>query len=135
MEPTTCRWHAYPRTQPDRRPSPWWYYGRALYVSRRDYFLIYLALVFVLGLPFVLAGYLLDMRFWLDCAFGLGGAALIYQAYSLLGMYRMYGPPAKGYLRQLLQRANVQGPVLVADLHVGTYRHSYALADVLPEAT
>jgi SAM-dependent methyltransferase len=29
----------------------------------------------------------------------------------------------------------VKGPVVVADVHVGTYRHSYLLADVLPEAT
>jgi hypothetical protein len=39
--PTATRWHAYPRTNPARRPTPWWYYGRALYVSRRDYFKIY----------------------------------------------------------------------------------------------
>src|SRR5207249_640957 len=94
------RFHFFPRATPERQPGPWWYYGRALYVSRRDYFLIYLALVFVLGIPLVLAGYFLDNRFWLNCAFGMGFAALLYQGYSLLGMYRMYGPPAAGYLRQ-----------------------------------
>src|SRR5439155_1725864 len=26
-------------------------------------------------------------------------------------------------------------PAVVADLHIGTYRHAYALADALPEAT
>ena len=34
MNPTTPgRRHAYPRTDPGRRPTPWWYYGRALYVT------------------------------------------------------------------------------------------------------
>lgn len=127
--------HAYPKAKAERQPSSWWYYGRALYVSRRDYFKIYLALLFVLGVPMVLAGYYLESRFWLNTAFGMGFAALLYQAYSLLGMYRMYGPPAKGYLKQLMKRADVHGPVVVADLHVGTYRHTYAIADVLPEAT
>jgi SAM-dependent methyltransferase len=132
---TSPRRHFFRKAKPDHQPTPWWYYGRALYVSRRDYFLIYLALLFILGTPFVLLGYLLQQRFWLDCAFGLGGAALVYQAYSLLGMYRMYGPPAAGYVRRLLDRGGVKGAVTVADLHVGTYRHSYLLSDALPEAT
>ena len=47
----------------------------------------------------------------------------------------MYGHPAAGYLRRLLQLGDVRGPVVVADVHIGTYRHSYALAALLPEAT
>jgi SAM-dependent methyltransferase len=132
---TSPRRHFFRKARPNHQPTPWWYYARALYVSRRDYFVIYLALLFVLGIPFVLLGYLLDQRFWLDCAFGLGGAALVYQAYSLLGMFRMYGPPAAGYVRRLLDKSGVKGAVTVADLHVGTYRHAYLLTDGLPEAT
>ena len=126
------RW--YPKARPDRPPSPWWYYGRALYVSRRDYFKIYLAIVFGIGIPFVAAGLALGARFWLVAAFGMGAAALVYQAYSLLGMFRMYGPPSSRYLRQVLRRAGVSGSVTVADLHIGTYRHSFAPAGLLPEA-
>lgn len=127
--------HFYSRAKPNRQPSSWWYYGRALYVSRRDYFIIYLYIFFGLGVPLVLAGWLLQCRFFLDVAFAVGGVALLYQFYSLLGMFRMYGPPALGYFRRLLDGAGVSGRVVVADLHVGTYRHSYALANLLPEAT
>jgi ubiquinone/menaquinone biosynthesis C-methylase UbiE len=131
---TTATRHWYSRTAPTRRPSDWWYYGRALYVSRRDYFKIYLYIFWCLGVPLALAGWLLDSRTCLDVAFAAGGVAIIYQLYSLLGMFRMYGPPARGYLRKLLKLADVSGPLTVADLHVGTYRHSYLLADLLPEA-
>jgi SAM-dependent methyltransferase len=127
------RW--YPTARPDRQPSPWWYYGRAIYVSRRDYFKIYIALLCGVGIPFVLLGLALGSRFWLVSAFGMGTAALLYEGYSLLGMFRMYGPPSSGYLRQVLRRAGIAGPVAVADFHIGTYRHSFALADLLPEAT
>lgn len=129
------RFHCYPRTSPERQPSPWWYWGRALYVSRRDYFKIWLALVLCLGVPMVAAGAAAGSRFWLVAAFGVGAVSLAYLAYSLLGMYRMYGHPARQYLRRLLERAEVFGPLVVADLHIGTYRHAYALAELLPEAT
>ncbi len=129
----SSRW--YPRALADRQPTPWWYYGRALYVSRRDYFKIYLAILFGVGLPFVAAGLTLGSRFWLVSAFGMGTAALAYEAYSLFGMFRMYGPPSSRYVRDVLKRAGVDGAVAVADVHIGTYRHSFALADVLPDAT
>jgi hypothetical protein len=29
--------HWYPRADAARQPTPWWYFGRAVYVSRRDY--------------------------------------------------------------------------------------------------
>jgi ubiquinone/menaquinone biosynthesis C-methylase UbiE len=38
-------------------------------------------------------------------------------------------------MQRLLEMGGVQGPVVLADLHIGTYRHAYALADLLPEAT
>lgn len=44
------RRHLYPAAHADRRPSHWWYWGRAIYVSRRDYWSI--ARVFLTaGLP------------------------------------------------------------------------------------
>ena len=47
----------------------------------------------------------------------------------------MYGHPAAGYLRRLLQLGDVRGPVVVADLHIGTYRHAMPWPRLLPEAT
>ena len=127
--------HWYSRALPTRQPSAWWYYGRALYVSRRDYFKIYMYLFCFLGVPLVLAGWLFSSRTLLNIAFAVGAVAMIYLLYSLVGMFRMYGPPARNYLRQLLRLARVEGCVEVADLHVGTYRHSHLLANLLPEAT
>src|SRR5438445_12130927 len=92
MTATTTRWHAYPRTDPDRRPTPWWYYGRALYVSRRDYFKIYWALMFTLGFPLVFLALYFDWQFAKVAALGAGTVSLFYLGYSLcLGVYRMYG--------------------------------------------
>ena len=135
MATATRRFHGYPRTESTRRPTPWWYYGRALYVSRRDYFKIYCALMICLGLPFVWMALYLNLKFWQGAALGAGTVSLFYLGYSIFAMYRMYGHPARGYLRRLLDEGNVSGPAVVADLHIGTYRHSYLLADLLPEAT
>jgi SAM-dependent methyltransferase len=136
MDTTTRRrWRCYPRAEPTRQPTPWWYYGRALYVSRRDYFMIYWALMLTLGFPFVFLGLYVGWPFWNAVALGAGTVSLFYLGYSLLfGMYRMYGHPGKRYVRRLLEEAGVRGPAVVADLHIGTYRHSYLLADLLPEA-
>ena len=136
MASETIRRHFYPRTEAHRRPTPWWYYGRALYVSRRDYFKIYCALMLFLGFPMVWLALYHDLAFWKATALGAGTISLFYLGYSLVvGMYRMYGHPSRGYLSRLLDEAEVEGPVTVADLHIGTYRHSYELADLLPEAT
>ncbi len=137
MQPTTClRWHVYPRTNPARRPSAWWYYGRALYVSRRDYFKIYCALMITLGFPMVFLALYYDWQFWKAAALGAGTVSLFYLGYSLcVGMYRMYGHPGERYVRRLLQESGTKEPAVVADLHIGTYRHSHILADVLPNAT
>jgi SAM-dependent methyltransferase len=76
---------------------------------------------------------LFSRPFWLAAvALGLGG--LMVFLFSLAGIYRMYGPPAARYLRRLLQLGGVSGPVTVADLHIGTWRHSHLLAELLPEA-
>ena len=130
---TTTR-HFYPKAEATIQPTPWWYFGRAVYVSRRDYRKI--ATVFVAVGSAIGAVNLLRKRAkplrepWL-----LGGAGLLMLAYSLIGLYRMYGHPAHQYFRKLLDLGGVSGPVTVADLHIGTYRHAYLLAELLPEAT
>jgi SAM-dependent methyltransferase len=126
--------HWYPRAKPDVPPSPWWYFGRAVYVSRRDYGKIFLGFI-AIGIPLGIAGLIWDLPalFWVAVALATLGLLLL--AYSLIGLYRMYCHPAAGYLRKLLHLGDVRGPVVVADLHIGTYRHSYALAALLPEAT
>ena len=131
----TRRWHAYPRTNPARRPTPWWYYGRALYVSRRDYLKIYCALMAVLGFPMVFVGLSFDWPSWKVAALGAGTVSLFYLGYSLLGLYRMYGHPGRGDVERLIRGAGAGDAAEVADLHIGTYRHSYLLADLLPGAT
>lgn len=64
----------------------------------------------------------------------LAGVGVGMLAYSLVGLYRMYGHPATQYLQKLLDLGKVSGAVTVADLHIGTYRHAYLLADLLPQA-
>src|SRR4051794_24539884 len=126
--------HWYPAAKPEVQPSAWWYFRRAVYVSRRDYSKIFLVFIAV-GIPLGVAGLVFDVMalFWV--AVGLAALGVVMLAYSLIGLYRMYGPPARGYVRRLLDLGGVSGPAVVADLHVGTYRHAYALADALPEAT
>lgn len=128
------RGHVYPSTTPERRPTPWWYYGRAVYVSRRDYFKIYCALMAALGVPMVFFALYFDSHFFKVAALGAGIVSLFYLGYSLFGMYRMYGHPGRQYVRRLLQEARADDAKVVADLHIGTYRHSYLLAEELPEA-
>jgi SAM-dependent methyltransferase len=126
--------HWFAPARPDQKPSPWWYFRRAVYVSRRDYgkiFLVFIAIGLPLGVGGLLAGVM--ALFW--AAVALAALGLVLLAYSLLGLYRMYGHPARQYVRQLVAMGDVRGPVRVADLHIGTYRHAYALADLLPEAT
>ena len=136
MSPAASRrFHFYPRATTDRQPTPWWYYGRAVYVSRRDYFKIYLALMLVLGIPMAFLGLYYDWTFWKVAALGGGTVSLFYLGYSLLGLYRMYGHPGRSYVSQLFQVSGAGSPPVIADLHIGTYRHAYVLTDVLPHAT
>jgi SAM-dependent methyltransferase len=130
--PSQRNW--YPRAKPEAQPCPWWYFGRAVYVSRRDYGKIFLVFITV-GIPLGIAGLIghVPALFW--AAVALAGLGLLLLAYSLIGLYRMYGHPAAEYLRKLLQLGDVRGPAVIADIHIGTYRHSYALAALLPEAT
>lgn len=125
--------HWYPASVADKRPSVWWYWGRAVYVSRRDYWKITKVFLAV-GVPLGVIGVVFhsSMAFW--GAVVLAEIGLLLLAYSLFGLYRMYGPPGVRYVRKLVALGGVQGKVTVADLHIGTYRHAFLLSDVLPEA-
>jgi len=133
LEPTHPRKHWFTRAQSDQQPSPWWYFKRAVYVSRRDYWRIFLRFI-AIGIPLGVGGLLIGRMVLFWAAVGLAILGLILLAYSLIGLYRMYGPPAREYMRRLIEMGGVQGSVVVADLHIGTYRHAYALAELLPEA-
>jgi SAM-dependent methyltransferase len=128
------RTHWFPASVAERRPSQWWYWGRAVYVSRRDYWKITKVFLAV-GIPLGAIGVLfhLPLAFW--AAVALAEIGLVLLAYSLFGLYRMYGHPAQRYFRRLVDLGGVQGKVNVADLHIGTYRHAFLLSDALPEAT
>lgn len=124
----------FPQADPAMRPSPWWYFGRAVYVSRRDYRRIFLWFVAV-GVPLGAAGIALRQPVLLDIAYVLGVLGVCMLIYSLIGLYRMYGHPSKRYLKRLLELGDIHGAVSIADVHIGTYRHAYELADLLPEAS
>jgi ubiquinone/menaquinone biosynthesis C-methylase UbiE len=118
---------------PLRAPSPWWYWGRAVYVSRRDYGRIFLAFLAV-GAPLGGAGVLLGSATLLRLALGLAALGLALLAYSLVGLYRMYGHPSVRYYRRLFREAGLRDGMRIADLHIGTYRTTFALASLHPSA-
>ena len=125
--------HWFPAAHAQDRPSPWWYFGRAVYVSRRDYRKIFFVFI-AAGIPLGAVGVLLHKPLFLRAAYGLAGLGILMLIYSLIGLYRMYGYPAVKYLRQLLKLGGVEGAVTIADLHIGTYRHAFTLNQLLPQA-
>jgi SAM-dependent methyltransferase len=74
----------------------------------------------------------IPLAFW--GAVALAEIGLVLLAYSLFGLYRMYGHPGVRYIGRLVDLGGVKGNVTVADLHIGTYRHAFLLADVLPDS-
>lgn len=124
----------YPKADSSKQPSSWWYYGRAIYVSRHDYKKIFLVFISA-GIPIGLCGLIFQADILWNIALGLGAVGLLLLFYSLFGLYRQYGHPAKKYFGKLLDEAGVKGNVSIADIHIGTYRHSYQFANLLPEAT
>ena len=126
--------HWYPGTVADKRPTAWWYWGRAVYVSRRDYWRITKKFLAV-GIPLGVLGVLFHVPYTFKAALALAALGLVLLAYSLFGLYRMYGHPGGRYIRRLVELGGVSGKVTVADLHIGTYRHAFLLSDALPEAT
>ena len=126
--------HWYPASVAGKRPTPWWYWGRALYVSRRDYWKITKYFLAV-GIPLGAIGVLFRVPMAFQAAIVLAAIGLLLLAFSLFGLYRMYGHPALRYIRRLVDLGGLRGAITVADLHIGTYRHAFLLSDALPEAT
>src|SRR5260370_1212432 len=126
--------HWYPGTVAAKRPTAWWHWGRAVYVSRRDYWRITKKFLGI-GIPVGAIGVLFHVPIGFKAALLLASIGLVLLAYSLFGLYRMYGHPGVHYIRRLVELGGVKGKVTVADLHIGTYRHAFLLSDVLPEAS
>jgi SAM-dependent methyltransferase len=125
--------HWYPASVAEKRPSAWWYWGRAVYVSRRDYWKITKVFLAV-GIPLGAIGVLFRIPLAFRGAVALAEIGFVLLAYSLFGLYRMYGHPGVRYIRRLVELGGVKGNVTVTDLHIGTYRHAFLLSDVLPES-
>src|SRR5882672_8780928 len=102
------RVHWFPGTVAEQRPSAWWYWGRAVYVSRRDYWRITKYFLAV-GIPLGAIGVLfhMPMAFW--AAMALVEIGLVLLAYSLFGLYRMYGHPGVAYVRRLVELGRLKG--------------------------
>jgi hypothetical protein len=80
------------------------------------------------------AGVLLGSRALLGLALGLAALGLALLAFSLAGLYRMYGHPSLRYYRRLFAQAGLRDGMRIADLHIGTYRTTFALAELYPGA-
>ncbi len=126
--------HWYPASVAGKRPTPWWYWGRAVYVSRRDYWKITKYFLAV-GIPLGAIGVLFHVPMAFQAAMVLAAMGLLLLAFSLFGLYRMYGHPALRYILRVVDLGGLRGEITVADLHIGTYRHAFLLSDALPEAT
>jgi SAM-dependent methyltransferase len=129
MRPTK---HWYPRATASGRPHPLWYFGWAAYVNRGGY-LRALAAGAPVAAGLAVAGLALGARPLLVAAGAVTAGGLAVFLYSLIGIYRMYGPPAARYVGRLLRMGGVRGRAVVADLHIGTWRTSHLLAELLPE--
>ena len=126
--------HWYPASVAGKRPTPWWYWGRAVYVSRRDYWKITKYFLAV-GIPLGAIGVLFHVPMAFQAAMVLAAMGLLLLAFSLFGLYGMYGHPALRYILRVVDLGGLRGEITVADLHIGTYRHAFLLSDALPEAT
>jgi SAM-dependent methyltransferase len=125
--------HWYPRAGGEARPTDAWYWGWALYVNRRGFRGAFFRLApvgigLLVGAIFIPSGW---FRAVVTVAFVL---ALLVLAYSIYGHALVYGRPARRYFERLLALGGVRTPAIVADPHIGTWRHSYALHDLLPAA-
>ncbi len=124
----------YPKAIPGERPSAWWYYGRALFVSRHDYKKIFYKFIAV-GIPLGLVGLIFDNKLAWILAFTTGFIGLVLLLCSLTGLYLQYGHIAPKYFKKLLNLENTPDNITVADIHIGTYRHSYIFSELLPHST
>ena len=123
----------YPKTDPARRPAGWWYTGWVIYANRSA-FIKGFVLVGATAVGLLTIGVIAESPVLIGLALVVVAIALLVLANSVLGLMLVYGPPARGYIKALLQLGNVEAPARVADLHIGTYRVSYLLADLLPSA-
>src|SRR5258708_21759499 len=106
--------HWYPGTVANKRPSAWWYWGRAVYVSRRDYWRITKKFLAV-GIPLAAIGVLFHLPMALRAAWLLAALGLVLLAYSLFGLYRMYGHPGVRYIRRLVELGGEKAKVTARD--------------------
>jgi SAM-dependent methyltransferase len=126
--------HWFPRAGGATRPSQAWYWGWALYVNRRGFLGAFVRLV-PLGALVLTATALVAPRWFVPLAAFTVASAFLVLLHSVLGHALVYGAPAARYFDRLLALGGVRSPGSVADLHIGTWRHSYALHDRLPTAT
>jgi SAM-dependent methyltransferase len=125
--------YLFPKTDPNKRPPVWWYVAWVVYANRHTFsggFIVFAVVIVLL----LFAGLLLDLTVlvWASNAVAVVGMLLLLN--SLVGLTLVYGPPSRNYIRRLLALGGVENPTRVADLHIGTYRISYLLADLLPSA-
>jgi SAM-dependent methyltransferase len=87
------------------------------------------------ALALAVAGLAVPWRPLVVAALALLVAGALVFLVSLHGIYRMYGPPSARYVSRLLQLGGIGDRAVIADLHIGTWRHSHLLAELRPAAT
>lgn len=112
---------------------PLWYWLRAVYVSRREYYVAVAGFAVVCSALWGL-GYSLGWPGLQWAAYGIAGLGFLNFICTLIGLYRMYGPPSRRYYQRLVELGQLEGPVQIADVHVGTYRATWNFAELLPKA-
>ena len=112
---------------------PIWYWLRAVYVSRRQYYIAVAAFA-VVCVALWLTGYFTDWLGLQVAAYVIAGLGLANFLCTLAGLYWMYGPPSRRYYRRMVDLGRLHGPVQIADVHVGTYRATWNYSRLLPQA-
>ncbi len=126
--------HWYPvARETDGRVPHRWYFGWALYVNRLGYRGI--ASKVVPALLVLVAGGLFFSKVLLGVAALIATSGLALLSWSVLGHWLIYGRPGLLILRRALALAATTKTSDIADLHVGAWRITWGLADVLPEST
>src|SRR5262245_13141958 len=110
------------------------YFRHALFISRRPYGRA--AVAFTLsGAMLVAAGMWLKAPFLLAAAAAVVAVGLVPFTVSVAGLYRFYGRPALADYRRIVEATGLgDGCDAIAELHIGTYRHARALAELLPRS-
>ena len=118
------------------RPSPGWYFRWAVFISRHEYLKAFLVFA-AISASLAGAGLLLRVKELKIAGIFVAGSGLLLFAVSVAGLYRFYGKPSLRYYRRIIDAVGLldRGPISIAEMHIGTYRHAYALADLLPDVT